>query len=209
MSFNPEPSTLNSQPFLMNRIGVFCGSKTGAHEDYRKAAAELGRLLVAQGYGLVYGGGSVGLMGVLANAALEEGGEVIGVIPEKLATKELLHPGVEDMRRVANMHDRKALMAELSDAFIALPGGYGTYEELFEVITWAQLGIHAKPVGALDVAGYYEPLRQLIEHGIAEEFIKPKYRDLVLVEADPALLLQRLAGHRVPTVRKWLGPSGT
>ena len=190
----------------MMRICVFCGSKTGVDERYEEAAAELGRLLVERGHGLVFGGGSVGLMGVLADAALAAGGEVVGVIPEMLATRELLHPDVPDMRTVPNMHDRKSLMAELAGAFIALPGGYGTFEELFEVITWAQLGIHRKNIGLLNVAGYFDPLVRLIDHAIAEGFIKPAYRELIVVDDRPALLLQKLAEHHLPEVRRWMGP---
>lgn len=193
----------------MKRVGVFCGSKVGVDEIYRQSAAELGRLLVHHGYGLVFGGGSVGLMGVIADAVLAGGGEIIGVIPEMLATKELLHPNVSDMRCVANMHERKALMAELSDAFIALPGGLGTLEELLEVVTWAQLGIHRKNIGLLNVGGYFDPLVRLIDHAIQEGFIKPKYRELIVVEERPDVLLRRLAEHKMPEVRRWMGPDQT
>ncbi len=188
------------------RIGVFCGSKVGTDERYQETVAELGRLLVQQGHGLVFGGGSIGLMGVLADAVLAAGGEVVGVIPEMLATRELLHPDVADMRTVPNMHDRKSLIAELADAFVALPGGYGTFEELFEVITWAQLGIHHKNIGLLNIAGYFDPLVQLIEHAIEEGFIKPAHRELIVVDDRPAPLLQKLAEHRLPEVRRWMGP---
>ena len=190
----------------MPRICVFCGSKVGLDPRYRQAAAELGRCLAGKGYGLVFGGGSVGLMGVIADAVLEVDGEVIGVIPESLATKELLHPRVPDMRRVRNMHDRKALMAELSDGFIALPGGLGTFEELFEVITWAQLGFHEKNIGLLNVGGYFDPLVRLIDHAILEGFVNPQNRELILVEECPEKLLQRMAEHKPPVVPKWLGP---
>ena len=155
----------------MRRVCVFCGSKVGHNSLYRDTAQTLGKLLVKGGLGLVYGGGSVGLMGVIADTVLAAGGEVIGVIPEMLATTELLHTGVQQMHRMHSMHARKAKMAELSDAFIALPGGYGTFEELLEMITWAQLGIHRKPVGLLNVAGYYDPLVQFVDHAIAEGFI--------------------------------------
>ncbi|MBT6157286.1 MAG: TIGR00730 family Rossman fold protein, partial [Planctomycetaceae bacterium] len=155
---------------------------------------------------LVFGGGSVGSMGVVSDAFLEAGGEVIGVIPQSLATKELLHTEVPDMRVVASMHDRKALMAELSDAFIALPGGFGTFEELFEVITWAQLGIHTKSVGLLNVGGFFDPPLRLIDHAIQERFITPKHRELFVVEERPDVLLEQLDRHRLPEVRKWLGP---
>lgn len=193
----------------MERICVFCGSKSGVDGRYREAASELGRLLASRSTALVFGGGSVGLMGVIADAVLEAGGEAIGVIPRMLATKELLHPDVPDVRMVDDMHARKALMAELADAFIALPGGFGTFEELFEIVTWAQLGIHRKTTGLLNVAGYFDPLVRLIDHAVQEGFIKAKHRELIVVEERPAALLERLATHRLPPVRKWLGPEAT
>ena len=193
----------------MRRVTVFCGSRAGNDERYRAAARELGRELVRRGCGLVYGGGSVGLMGVIADAVLDAGGDVTGVIPTLLATRELIHPRVADMRCVPDMHARKALMAELADAFIALPGGYGTLEELFEVITWAQLGIHRKPVGLLDVAGYFGPLVELVDRAVAADFIKPKHRDLIVVDEEPAALLNRLARHEMPREPKVIGPDET
>jgi uncharacterized protein (TIGR00730 family) len=191
---------------MLHRVCVFCGSSLGTAAAFREAAAEIGRELVARGSGLVFGGGSVGLMGVVADAVLDGGGEVVGVIPQALATKEVLHPRVPDMRRVRDMHERKALMAELSDAFIALPGGLGTFEELFEVVTWAQLGFHRKNIGLLNTEGYFDPLVTLIDHSIETGFIKPSNRDLIVVEREPAALLDRLATHQLPTVRRWLGP---
>ena len=188
----------------MRRVCVFCGSKTGHNHLYRDAAGQLGKLLVARGLGLVYGGGSVGLMGVIADAVLAGGGEVIGVIPEMLATKELLHSGVKDMHRMHSMHARKAKMAELSDAFIALPGGFGTFEELLEMITWSQLGIHRKPVGLLNVAGFYAPLVQFIDHAIAEGFIKPKHRQLIVIADEPAALLDLVLIHHPPVEPKFM-----
>ena len=190
----------------MQRVTGCCGSRVGVGPRYRELARALGRLLVQRGCGLVFGGGSVGLMGVVSDAVLEAGGEVIGVIPRSLATKELLHTGVPDMRVVDSMHDRKALMAELSDAFIALPGGFGTFEELFEVITWAQLGIHSKSVGLLNVGGFFDPLVRLIDHAIQEQFIKPQHRGLIVVEERPDVLLEQLERHRPPEVRKWMSP---
>ena len=190
----------------LKSVCVFCGSKVGVDDRYREQAAMLGRLLADQGIRLVFGGGSVGLMGVLADAVLESGGQVTGVIPSMLATKELLHPDVSDMHRVNDMHSRKALMAELSDAFIALPGGYGTFEELLEIITWAQLGIHEKNIGLLNVAGFFDPLMRLIDHAIQEGFIKPKHRGLIIVEERPDALLERLVEHQMPQVKKWLKP---
>jgi uncharacterized protein (TIGR00730 family) len=153
--------------------------------------------MVRAGIGLVYGGGSVGLMGVIADAVLAEGGDVIGVIPESLATEELLHPGVADMRVVPSMHARKALMAELSDAFVAMPGGFGTFEEFFEVVTWSQLRLHNKLTGLLNVGGYYDPLVRLVDHAVQEGFIKPKHRSLLVIEERPEVLLSRLASETV------------
>lgn len=188
----------------MQRICVFCGSKRGSDVAFQNHAMELGQCLAGKGLELVFGGGSVGLMGVIADAVLYAGGHVIGVIPEMLATEELLHTGVPDMRRVDSMHTRKATMAELADAFIAMPGGYGTLEELFEIITWAQLGIHQKPIGLLNIAGFYDPLVEMVDHMIAAEFVKPHNRDLFLVESTPAKLLERLARHKMPSLPKKL-----
>lgn len=190
----------------MKRICVFCGSNVGTNSLYRTAAEEVGRVLVERGLGLVYGGGSVGLMGVIADAMLAGGGEVIGVIPEVLATRELTHHDVTKMYVVPTMHARKARMAELADAFVALPGGFGTFEELFETIAWAQLGIHRKPIGVLNVAGYFEALNRLIEQGISQQFIKPEYRRLIVMSDQPAALLDALVQHEMPDVRKWITP---
>lgn len=193
----------------MKTICVFCGAKVGRDDLYQRVATQLGQLLARRGQALVFGGGSVGLMGVIADAVLAEGGKVIGVIPAKLANKELLHPDVSDMRVVPTMHARKALMAELSDAFIALPGGFGTFEELFEIVTWAQLGFHRKNIGLLNVGGYFDPLVRLVDHAIQDGFIKPNNRDLIVVEERPDLLLDRLAQHQMPQVKQWLGPEET
>jgi len=184
------------------RICVFCGSSTGRSERYISAARSLGRLLAERDIGLVYGGASVGTMGALADAVLEAGGEVIGVIPEQLVDRELAHPGVSDLRVVADMHERKARMAGSADGFIALPGGAGTLEELFEVWTWAQLGLHAKPLGLLDVGGYYRPLLAFIDHMVAEEFLRDAYRDMLIVASDPAELLDHFGAYRPPR-SKW------
>lgn len=187
----PESAvTKEANPF--RRVCVFCGSRPGSDPRFHAAAVETGRELVRRGESLVYGGGSVGLMGVIADAVLEAHGEVIGVIPHALATKELLHPRVADMRLVVDMHARKALMAQLSDAFIAMPGGYGTFEELFEIITWRQLGLHAKPIGLLNVAGFFDPLVSLVDHAIESGFIRGAHRELIVVETTPAALLDRL-----------------
>lgn len=190
----------------MKSVCVFCGSKTGANGGYRRAAEDLGRLLASRGNTLVYGGGSVGLMGVIANAVLAAGGKVVGVIPKVLATDELIHPGVDQMHIVSSMHARKAQMNELSDAFVALPGGYGTFEELFEVVTWSQLGLHRKPIGLLNVAGYFDPLAALIDHAVREGFIKPAHRELLLFEAAPELLLDRLVRYTPPVTRRRIEP---
>ncbi len=188
----------------LNSICVFCGSKSGNDQQYRQAAIELGRLMAQHKMALVYGGGSVGLMGVIADSVLESGGQVIGVIPRQLATKELLHPGVTEMHVVDDMHTRKAKMSECSDAFIALPGGFGTLEELFEVVSWVQLGIYSKPVGLLNVAGFYDPLLKMVDHCIETEFIKSKYRDLIIADDTPATLIDHLQRHTLPAIEKIL-----
>lgn len=173
------------------RVCVFCGSSMGFSPGYAEAATALGKLLAQRGIGLVYGGASVGTMGAVADGALAAGGEVIGVIPESLSRVEIAHAGLSELHVVADMHQRKAKMAALSDAFLALPGGAGTLEELFEVWTWAQLGLHAKPIGLVDVAGYYAPLMSFAEHMVAEGFLGAGYRDLLTIDADPAVLLDR------------------
>jgi uncharacterized protein (TIGR00730 family) len=201
-----------SAPFekqAIRRVCVFCGSSAGRDPRYALAAAELGEALAARNWGLVYGGGRVGLMGVLADAVLDAGGSVIGVIPKMLATKELLHVGATQMHVVESMHARKALMAELADAFVALPGGFGTFEETLEMITWGQLGIHRKPLGLLNTLDFFQPLVQFIDHAILEGFIRPEQRDL-LVTADAAVpLLECLSRHEPPFVRKWIEPEET
>jgi uncharacterized protein (TIGR00730 family) len=174
------------------RICVFCGSSPGRGEIYGEAAAGLGRLLAERGMGLVYGGASVGTMGIVADAALAAGGEVVGVIPQALVDREVAHAGLTDLRIVPDMHQRKATMADLSDGFVALPGGAGTMEELFEVWTWALLGLHAKPIGLLDVNGFYDPLAAMLDHMVTEGFLSTANRDLVCLESDPTLLLDHL-----------------
>lgn len=182
----------------MQRLCVFTGSSPGGDPAYAAAAGELGRALAGHGIGLVYGGASVGLMGAVADAALEAGAEVVGVIPQTLVDREIAHPGLSELRVVGSMHERKALMAELTDAFVALPGGAGTLEELFEVWTWAQLELHTKPIGLLNVDGFYAPLLAMVDHMIDEGFLKPPYRDLLLVDDDLKRLLARFADHRRP-----------
>jgi len=188
----------------MKRICVFSGSSPGARPEYRQAAADLGRTLAGEGLGLVYGGAKVGLMGVLADAALEAGGEVIGIIPQALVDKEVAHMGLTELRVVSSMHERKAQMAELSDGFIALPGGMGTLEELAEILTWGQLGLHRKPCGVLDVAGYYDGLTRFLDHAVAERFLAQGHRDTLLAGVSPAELIARFRAYRPPTVEKWI-----
>lgn len=188
----------------MHSICVFCGSNVGKSEVYTEAARALARAIVGQGIKLVYGGGNIGLMGVLAGAALAAGGQVIGVTPKSLLDKEVVHTGLTDLRIVNSMHERKALMAELSDAFIALPGGLGTLEEMFEVLTWTQLGYHRKPCGVLNVRGFYDRLTGFLDHAVAERFLKPEHRATLLVESDADALVARLKTHRAPEVSKWI-----
>src|SRR3954452_19516653 len=188
----------------LRRVCVYCGSSPGADPGYAAAARELGRLLAARGIGLVYGGGNVGLMGAIADAAMEAGGEVTGVIPQALLDREVGHRGVTELRVVASMHERKALMADLSDAFVALPGGIGTLEELVEVYTWAQLGLHRKPIGLLDVAAFYAPLVAFLDHAVQERFLRPEHRATLLVGSDPEDLLERMAAFEPPAVEMWI-----
>jgi len=190
----------------MNRICVFSGSSLGRHDRYRTSAAELGALLAERQIGLVYGGAAVGLMGAIADSVLAAGGEVIGVIPRALAEREVAHTGLPDLRIVDSMHERKALMAELSDAFIALPGGIGTFEELFEVWTWTQLGAHAKPCGLLNTLGFYDGLLTFLDHVVGESFLKPVHRQMLLSSDSPTALLDGLLTYQVPTETKWISP---
>ena len=188
----------------MKRICVFCGSSSGSRPEYRTAADELGTELARRNIGLVYGGGNVGLMGVLADAVLRAGGEAVGVIPEHLMAREIGHNGLTKLHVVRSMHERKALMADLSDAFVALPGGFGTLEEFCEVVTWTQLGLHAKPCGVLNVLGYYSPLLAMLDHAVQERFLKPENRGLVLARDSVVQLLQALEEWRPVRVEKWL-----
>ena len=180
---------------VFKRLCVFCGSNHGAQPAYRAAAEQVGRELARRNITLVYGGGRVGLMGVVADHVMQAGGHVIGVIPEALVAMEVGHAGLPDLRVVKNMHERKALMAELAEGFIALPGGVGTFEEFFEVLTWAQLGIHSKPCALLNVSGFFDPLLDLLDHGVEEDFIKPSTRSLAMADSDIGTLLNRMAGH--------------
>jgi len=189
----------------IKRICVFCGSSPGARSEYTQAAQQLGRVLAESHLGLVYGGGRVGIMGAVADAALQAGGEVIGVIPEKLFRKEgVAHTNLSKLHIVDSMHDRKALMAELADAFIALPGGLGTIEEFFEVLTWAQLGLHRKPCGLLDVCHYYDKLLEFLDYAVSQRFVKHEHRAMVLIAETPEVLLPQLREFQVPQVDKWI-----
>ena len=188
----------------MNSVAVFCGANPGNEPWFAEAATELGKTLAQRKIRVLFGGGSVGLMGILADAVLAGGGHVIGVIPKALATKELAHTGLSDLRIVGTMHERKALMADLAGGFVAMPGGLGTFEEFCEVLTWAQLGIHAKPCGILNVDGYYDPLLALLDHAVEERFVRPQHRSLVLASAEPALLLDAMEAFRAPPLEKWI-----
>src|SRR5210317_2219612 len=193
----------------MKRICVYCGSNPGRLPDYRESARQLGHELAARGLGLVYGGASVGVMGAVADAVLEQGGNAIGVIPRSLATREVAHSRLDELIVVDSMHARKAQMAELSDGFIALPGGWGTIEEIFEMLTWAQLGFHEKPCGLLNVSHYYDDLFAFLDKAIREQFVKPEYRPMIMMDEDPANLIRRFAQYRAPKVKKWIGQEET
>ena len=188
---------------------VYCGSSPGSSPVYRRAAALLGRELASRGVRLVYGGAEVGLMGEVANAVLAGGGEVVGVIPRALAEKEVMHHGLTELLIVESMHERKSKMAELAEAFVALPGGIGTLEELLETLTWAQLGVHEWPCGLLDVGGYYAPLLAMLDRAVEERFLRVEQRGLLMVETDPAVLLDRFADHVPLHVTKWLDREAT
>ena len=189
----------------MKRVCVFCGSSPGARPAYTEATEAFARLLAREGIGVVYGGGGVGLMGKLADAVLANGGEITGVIPHALVEREIGHRKVEDMRLVDSMHERKALMAELADAFVALPGGIGTLEELFEVFTWSQLGLHRKPLALLDVESYYERIAAFLDHAVEERFLSAHQRSTLIVERDAGALLERLKAYEPSAVEpKWI-----
>jgi len=188
----------------MRRICVFCGSSPGSRRDYADAARTLAAALVRDGITLVYGGGRVGLMGVVADEVLRLGGQVIGVIPRPLFEREVGHRSLTELRVVETMHQRKAMMADLSDGFIALPGGLGTIEEIFEIWTWSQLGMHAKPIGFLDVAGYYAPLMAFLDHAVGESFIRGEMRGAAIVEESAEALLRRFASYTPPGVTRWI-----
>lgn len=188
----------------MKRIGIFCGSSDGTNAAYITAARVMGQALAARGFELVYGGGHVGLMGVIADAALEAGGRVIGVMPQSLIDKEIAHRGLTELLVVQSMHERKAKMAELSDAFIAMPGGFGTYDEFCEILTWAQLGYHRKPVAMLNVAGFYDGLLAFFDYAMHEGFIRSQHRAMLLVHSDPLALLDDIINHEPAFTPKWV-----
>jgi uncharacterized protein (TIGR00730 family) len=187
---------------------VFCGSSPGGRPEYAETAEALGRLCASRGLEVVYGGAHVGLMGALADAALGGGGKVIGVIPNRLVEAEIAHAGLTKLHIVDTMHERKALMAELSDAVIALPGGTGTLDELFEMFTWSQLGLHRMPIGLLDTAEYWQPLLRFLEHSVNERFLRAEHFETLLVERDPGYLLDRLSSHQPLALNKWMDRRG-
>ena len=189
----------------MNRICVFCGTNPGSRPEYGAAARQLGQILASQGIELVYGGASVGIMGQLADSVHEHGGHVTGIIPQQLVEKEAAHTGIPDLIVVASMHQRKSQMADMSDGFIALPGGIGTLEGFFEILTWGQLGIHAKPSGILNVAGYFDALSRFLDHAVAEGFLTEAHRNAIIVESSPDRLLDRLRAYTPPEGEKFMG----
>jgi uncharacterized protein (TIGR00730 family) len=193
-----------TMPARLSSVGVYCASSPGVDPRYAEAAAALGGLLAERGIRLVYGGGHVGLMGVLADACLAGGGEVYGVITRALEAKEIAHRGLTSLKVVGTMHERKAAMADKADGFIMLPGGFGTLDEFFEVVTWTQLGIHVKPCGVLDVDGFFTPLRELLDLATQQRFVRPDHRDLVIMESDPGTMLDRLSAWEPVVVDKWL-----
>jgi uncharacterized protein (TIGR00730 family) len=188
----------------MRRLCVYCGSRPGSQPDYTEAAQHLARALVKRHIELVYGGASVGTMGVLADTVLAAGGHVIGIIPQAIVGREVVHRGLSDLRIVTSMHERKALMAELSDGFIALPGGLGTLDEVFEILTWGQLGLHQKPCGLLNIRGYYRGLIDFLDHAVSERFITDVHRAMLLVEEEPERLIERFERYKAPAVARWV-----
>jgi len=188
----------------IKRICVYCGSSSGKKPDYAQQARSLAEHLLEQNIGLVYGGANIGIMGEVANAVLQGGGEVMGIIPKSLARKEVAHFGLSDLRVVDSMHQRKTIMADESDGFIALPGGIGTLEELFEILTWAQLGFHQKPCGLLNVESYYDDLERFLNKAVDQGFVRKQHRDMLLIKAEPAELLTSMLQYRAPKMDKWI-----
>jgi len=193
----------------MKRLCVYCGSSSGRQPDYARIARQLARAMVNRNIDLVYGGASVGIMGEIANAVLEEGGDVIGIIPKGLFKKEVAHTGITELREVGSMHERKSLMADLSDGFIALPGGFGTIEEIFEIITWSQLGMHRKPCGLLNACRYYDKLIDFLDHAVSEQFIKTTHRSTILVDECPDALLEKFEVYKAPETAEWIDRKST
>jgi uncharacterized protein (TIGR00730 family) len=205
LSKTPHPFLViisGDQKRMIKRICVFCGSSRGRRPEYGVAARELGNALVRRKIGLVYGGGKVGLMGEVARQVFEQGGEVIGVVPVGLSQKEIAYTDLPDLRIVQTMHERKAMMADLADGFIALPGGFGTLDEFFEIVTWAQLGLHHKPLGLLDVASYYHKMGEFMDHAVEEKFIVAGHRSMILLEEDPDRMHDRMEEYRSPLIDK-------
>lgn len=194
---------------MLHRICVYCGSSPGRKREYIEGAAKLGRIFVQRDIELVYGGASVGMMGALADAVLQNGGKVTGIIPEDLMRKEVAHDKLTNLQVVSSMHERKAAMADISDGFIALPGGLGTMEELFEMLTWAQLGFHRKPIGMLNICGYYNYLSTFLDHTVEEQFVKKDHRSILMVKKDPEELLDYFNEYESPVVKKWIDREGT
>src|SRR6478672_1706193 len=192
-------------PTELTRLCVFCGTNTGTRPDYGAAARELGTLLAKEGIELVYGGASVGIMGELADSVQEHGGHVTGIIPQQLMEKEAAHTGIRNLIVVASMHQRKSQMADMSDGFVALPGGIGTLEGFFEILTWAQLGIHSKPSGILNVAGYFDELTRFLDHAVQEGFLTEPHRDAIFVETEPRKLLERMRAYSPPEGERLMG----
>ncbi len=193
----------------MKRLCVYCGSRPGRRSDYAIAARQLARAMVNKKIDLVYGGASVGIMGKIADAVLEEGGKVIGIIPKGLFIKEIAHTGITELIEVGSMHERKSLMAELSDGFIALPGGYGTIEEIFEIITWSQLGMHNKPCGLLNVNNYYDNMISFLDNAVSEQFINKTNRSILLLDESPDALLEKFEVYNAPETEKWIDKDRT
>ncbi|WP_252106799.1 MULTISPECIES: TIGR00730 family Rossman fold protein [unclassified Halomonas] len=193
----------------MKSLCIYCGSNPGRQEAYSRAARDLARSLVSRNLTLVYGGASVGIMGLIADTVLQLGGQAVGVIPESLVRKEVAHPNLTELHVTQSMHERKTLMAELSDGFIAMPGGIGTLEEIFEVWTWSQLGFHQKPCGLLNVEGYFDALTTFFDHAVAEQFVKQPHRSMLMVDSSSETLLERFTRYEPPTVNKWVGKAQT
>lgn len=208
-SASKKPDANDPEPGRLDWVCVFCGSSAGEDTRYLDGATALGRAIVGRSAGLVYGGSQVGLMGRLADSVLDAGGDVVGVIPEPLAHREVPHRGLTELVVTDSMHDRKAEMVRRADAFVAAPGGLGTFEEFFEVLTWAQLGMHRKPCGVLNLNRYFDPLTQLLDHAAKEGFVQSVHRGMILMESDPEVLLDRMADYRPPKVPRWIAVGET